>query len=568
MKRCPVCKTEKPETEFSKNKSAYDGLQGHCKICQNKKLAEYRKKVVEEDRFCSRCNQTKPFTEFPKKRKTIEEGWTCLSCRKIHKAEYMKEFNEKNREERLEYLKNYRKTHKVNRSQESREYNNQQRREKYQNDPEFKEKQKEQSSLYRKNNPEKVKESSKTWIENNKEDVREYHRNYQKEKRRTDPEFHQRELDAKKHYRYKNFIPKGGIEEKLYEVSQTHLRRLFKWQMNRCYICNVPFDTTNGKSTIEHIIPRSMGGLHSPENIVLSCESCNFSRQHRLWGLEWEPEKIHILEDWYIDYEKPYEYLKSIGMPVEKKFQDCLTVGTEHQKNIYLLSSFSLSERNPHLNGLKLQTHILEDDPDAILIFDFEWYGDRREGVINALWSKIHQTPYKMGARKLKVQTICPDQSAEFLNHHHIMGKGKGNIHIGLLDDSDFLWGVGVFQKLESMYDCVRLAFHGHVPGGMSKIFTFLRESEENLPIISFVDSRYASGEGHEAVGFRKLENSRPSHWWINGAIVRHQRHLSNPNKQERNLFFYKKEVPSDLLIKANGFFRLPKPHLYKIRWD
>ncbi len=33
MKRCPKCKTEKNKTEFSKNRTMRDGLQGWCKQC-------------------------------------------------------------------------------------------------------------------------------------------------------------------------------------------------------------------------------------------------------------------------------------------------------------------------------------------------------------------------------------------------------------------------------------------------------------------------------------------------------------------------------------------------------
>ena len=36
MKYCPRCKEDKPESEFSKNKSRGDGLQSTCKVCLRK----------------------------------------------------------------------------------------------------------------------------------------------------------------------------------------------------------------------------------------------------------------------------------------------------------------------------------------------------------------------------------------------------------------------------------------------------------------------------------------------------------------------------------------------------
>lgn len=41
----------------------------------------------------------------------------------------------------------------------------------------------------------------------------------------------------------------------------------------RCHYCNV-----GGAMTIDHVVPRSMGGGNSADNIVLACKSCNSSK--------------------------------------------------------------------------------------------------------------------------------------------------------------------------------------------------------------------------------------------------------------------------------------------------
>ena len=33
--------------------------------------------------------------------------------------------------------------------------------------------------------------------------------------------------------------------------------------------------------TLEHIVPRSKGGTHAPENLVTACARCNYARQHK-----------------------------------------------------------------------------------------------------------------------------------------------------------------------------------------------------------------------------------------------------------------------------------------------
>jgi 5-methylcytosine-specific restriction endonuclease McrA len=43
MKKCPECKQIKPEEEFYKNKSKYDGLQSYCKKCIKIKTSQWNK---------------------------------------------------------------------------------------------------------------------------------------------------------------------------------------------------------------------------------------------------------------------------------------------------------------------------------------------------------------------------------------------------------------------------------------------------------------------------------------------------------------------------------------------
>ena len=43
MKYCPKCDTQKEESEFAKDRSRYDGLQGYCKPCRVEMVTTHRK---------------------------------------------------------------------------------------------------------------------------------------------------------------------------------------------------------------------------------------------------------------------------------------------------------------------------------------------------------------------------------------------------------------------------------------------------------------------------------------------------------------------------------------------
>lgn len=63
----------------------------------------------------------------------------------------------------------------------------------------------------------------------------------------------------------------------------THTRKdienIYKRQNGRCYWCGIPVEN---KYHIDHVIPLSRGGSDSPENLVVSCPTCNQKKYNKL----------------------------------------------------------------------------------------------------------------------------------------------------------------------------------------------------------------------------------------------------------------------------------------------
>ena len=78
MKECSKCKVLKPRSEFHKNRSSKDGLQGECKTCQKAAGLEYQKRNREANagreidlagtKECSMCKVLKQRADFHKNR--------------------------------------------------------------------------------------------------------------------------------------------------------------------------------------------------------------------------------------------------------------------------------------------------------------------------------------------------------------------------------------------------------------------------------------------------------------------------------------------------------------------
>lgn len=62
-----------------------------------------------------------------------------------------------------------------------------------------------------------------------------------------------------------------------------------KWMANllsnstKCYYCCKP--TPRSSRTVEHVIPLSLGGMHSVANIAMACRDCNVRKGARIWTI-------------------------------------------------------------------------------------------------------------------------------------------------------------------------------------------------------------------------------------------------------------------------------------------
>jgi len=95
MKRCPDCGEVKLVAEFGLNKRMADGLARYCKACFRRRSTQsYRKRMAEQGKtvrevrevpeghkYCPRCEEVKPATEFGRNR-ALKSGLTnyCKPC--------------------------------------------------------------------------------------------------------------------------------------------------------------------------------------------------------------------------------------------------------------------------------------------------------------------------------------------------------------------------------------------------------------------------------------------------------------------------------------------------------
>ncbi|MDJ0723944.1 MAG: HNH endonuclease [Prochloraceae cyanobacterium] len=69
---------------------------------------------------------------------------------------------------------------------------------------------------------------------------------------------------------------KNNCHERIWKVPPVNRREILKRDRHQCQYCG-----SKKNLTIDHVIPRSLGGKHCWENVVIACVSCNSRKGDR-----------------------------------------------------------------------------------------------------------------------------------------------------------------------------------------------------------------------------------------------------------------------------------------------
>lgn len=141
--------------------------------------------------------------------------------------------------------------------------------------------------------PTKIHQSQKLTPEQNRERNRrwrEKHRDYDRERKRR----WAKENPEKNAANARNYEARKLAAEGTHTASDIDAQ--LKRQNSRCYFCGCKLTSIPhlpNSQTVDHIVPLSRGGSNSPDNLVLACAHCNFSKHDKL-PHEW-PEGGRLL---------------------------------------------------------------------------------------------------------------------------------------------------------------------------------------------------------------------------------------------------------------------------------
>lgn len=163
--------------------------------------------------------------------------------------------------------------------------------------------------------------------------------------------------------------------------------------------------------------------------------------------------------------------------------------------------------------GITLIT-IYEDE----LINKTDLVMSRVKAILGALTTKIH-------ARKCEIREVSTSEKNNFLEHNHLQGRDTSSISLGLCSGNTLV-SLATFKKTNMVkggkgkeWELSRLCSLANVSvvGGASRLIQhFMTQyNTERLPLISYADSRWSSGDLYRSIGFAFGGSTPPSYWYL-----------------------------------------------------
>ncbi len=258
MKQCANCNNFFSESEFPFKDKKTGRRAKLCRSCYNAGQQELRKKYPERYKEYSKKGNEKAKRNPEYAQKQREVGKRSYLKHREERLEQQKIYREQNREIVNQRIKEWAKKHPEKRKEYAK---------RFQSTPEYKK----YLAKYRRENIDKVRQQQRDSVRrrraNNPEKVRQYDREYrQRENARITDKAGSQQKRARKKQAPGSFTAQD-------------IKNKYISQQGLCYWCN---DSIEGDYHIDHYIPLSRGGSNFPDNIVLSCPSCNIRRHNKL----------------------------------------------------------------------------------------------------------------------------------------------------------------------------------------------------------------------------------------------------------------------------------------------
>jgi very-short-patch-repair endonuclease len=164
------------------------------------------------------------------------------------------------------------------------------------------------------------------------------------------------------------------------------------------------------------------------------------------------------------------------------------------------------------------KTNLCEKQNIKLLhVFEDEWLY-KKEIVKSIIKSKLGLIENKILASECTIKEIDKITTSNFLDNNHIRGTINSKIRLGLFYDNDLVLITTFSNKTNNgNYEILRFCnkLNTSIIGGASKLLNYFIKTYQPNSIISCIDRRYSQGNLYKQLGFKFIENTKPSYWYF-----------------------------------------------------
>lgn len=176
-------------------------------------------------------------------------------------------------------------------------------------------------------------------------------------------------------------------------------------------------------------------------------------------------------------------------------------------------------EKDEHFNKTQMCN---EKGITLIHIWEDDWIY-RKEIVKQLIRHKLGKvTGETVYARKTKVVPLSRKEISVFLNKHHILGATTGTYYLGL-KYQDRIVAVTVLTRRKNTLTLDRYATSCSVPGGHSKLVSWVEKNLEYKTLVTFADLCLSNGDLYEKTGWKKDSILAPDYKYLVGTTRVHK---------------------------------------------
>ena len=235
---------------------------------------------------------------------------------------------------------------------------------------------------------------------------------------------------------------------------------------------------------------------------------------------------------------------------------------------IYWHSELNGKDKNYHL-GKTIQCD--EKGIQLLHIFETEWH-QKQNIILSVINAKRGQFKDRIYARKTKIREITIKEKNNFLEENHLQGQDKSAVKLGLFYEATL---VSVMTFGKSRYN-VAYEYEMHrfcnklgtqIIGGASKLWKYFQRNFQPVSVITYSDRRYSNGLFYEKIGFTKLRETAPNHFYFKGNSGLMSRIAWQKHKLKDKLPIFDETLTAWKNMQLNGYDRIYDCGNYVFEW-